>query len=138
MRALAPEGAIAIGRIISMRQVLVCRPTTSHHKTASHPERSEGSLYFLCRIVPSEESAFFSSLLRRVLGSLHIPTANTPYLASASYFRFASSSIASTDCFSASVFHDVLALAAAINRFIHATKYAASAGLCRGAPATFT
>jgi len=45
-----------------------------------------------------------------------------PYFVSASYLFLASSSMPSTDCFSASVFQDVLLRAAAISRSTQATK----------------
>lgn len=61
-----------------------------------------------------------------------------PGLAMSSYFCFAFSNIATTDCFSASVFHAALPCAAEISRSIQARKYAASGALRSGALATFT
>jgi hypothetical protein len=60
------------------------------------------------------------------------------YRAICSYFFRAASSNTTTVRFSASVFQFVLPLAAAISRSTQATKYAASAGLRKGAPATDT
>jgi len=53
-----------------------------------------------------------------------------------SYFCLASSKIASTACFSVSVFEVTLLCAAVISRPIQATKYHASSVLISGAPAT--
>src|SRR5258708_18841933 len=81
---------------------------------------------------------FYSALIVGVYRLAMSTSDRDAYGAISAFFFLASSSIASTDAFPASVFHEAFPRTDAISRSIQPKKKAASAALRPGAPATLT